>query len=531
MTMGSGRRWWQSSQRLGCFGAVLFRLASTTNNSATAFGLHRIVRGYFTHSVTRDSAGQRRHRIFSQPSTSTAAGDEGLLQSDEESHEVNDADYEAPIEVLNGTAENFIVTKLYHVPIEGFRESSHEDDDVLSLSTVFSPDDIMRLRLESLNVTLPAALMLLDPDRYPTQSRARKVIRQRSICICRNRGNQSNTSATLEFDELGKVITRILRGDAIGYQRRAGSDYYAVQGAPYRPPPFEVPVAYEDDHVAVVNKPAGVVMYRTLETEGGRGGGHGRDTLLSALPYVLRPSNFHDDIDDDGGGGGARNSTILRRPQPVHRLDRPVSGLVVVAKTKSAIVHLSKQFEFRKARKTYVAIVNGRPRKSTANENEASSSGWNTIDYDLDGKSAITEWRAVREVKSLHGRDGRLTLVELRPKTGRYHQLRRHMAWVCNSPLVGDTTYDEGDDSALRLRKRGLFLCSNEIELEHPHYNTQSGRKEWIAMGGREIRLGDALLWENEARGMVMIRARTELPAKFESFLRHEDARADKFLA
>ena len=102
-------------------------------------------------------------------------------------------------------------------------------------------------------------------------------------------------------------------------------------------------------------------------------------------------------------------------------------------------------------------------------------------------------------------------------------------AWVCDSPLVGDTTYDEADDSALRLRKRGLFLCSNEIVLEHPHYNTESGRKEWIDMGSREMVHGDTLLWEDEDTGTVMIKATTELPQKFESFMHHENARAIKF--
>ena len=70
-----------------------------------------------------------------------------------------------------------------------------------------------------------------------------------------------------------------------------------------------------------------------------------------------------------------------------------------------------------------MAIVNGDPVREIA----VPSTGWNTIDCDIDGKSAITEWRALRAVKSLHGKDGQLTLVELKPKTGRYHQLRRHM--------------------------------------------------------------------------------------------------------
>jgi 23S rRNA-/tRNA-specific pseudouridylate synthase len=203
--------------------------------------------------------------------------------------------------------------------------------------------------------------------------------------------------------------------------------------------------------------------------------------------------------------------------------------LVVVAKTKAASVYLAQQFEFRKARKTYMAIVNGNPQPNS-HENEVPSSEWNTIDYDLDGKSAITKWRIIRKAKSLHGKDGQVTLVELKPKTGRYHQLRRHMAWICNTPLVGDSTYDAADDSALRLRKRGLFLCANEIELEHPYYNTLAGQMEWTTMGRRERYHGDdAIVWEDNDSGKVMVKARIALPDKFDSFLQRENERAIKF--
>jgi len=297
--------------------------------------------------------------------------------------------------------------------------------------------------------------------------------------------------------------------------------------------------------MAIVNKPAGIVVYRA---EGGRGGGarggHGRDTLLSALPYVLKPSKFTNDSEE----------VPLERPQPVHRLDRPTSGLTVVAKTKAAAVHLAQQFEFRKARKTYCAIVNGVP---IAGDSEETSSEWKTIDYDLDGKSAITSWRQIRRVQSLHGRDGQLTLVELKPKTGRYHQLRRHMvkalyqtlliyvifvlttsslivtqAWVCKSPIVGDTTYDDANESALRFRERGLFLCSNEIEVFHPYYNTPSGQETWIDMAGTVVdhNEGSAILQQDGNTGRVIVKAIIPLPEKFRSLLEREHTRANKFI-
>ena len=99
-------------------------------------------------------------------------------------------------------------------------------------------------------------------------------------------------------------------------------------------------------------------------------------------------------------------------------------------------------------------------------------------------------------------------------------------AWVCNSPLVGDTTYDDADESALKLRQRGLFLCSNEIELEHPYYNTPCGRKDWLDLSQEKSNNSHASLWEDETTGKVIVKVTTALPDKFESFLRREQERA-----
>ena len=440
-------------------------------------------------------------------------------------------------EVINGTSQGFIVTKFYNVPLEGFRDG---DEKFPSLSDLFTPDNLHRLQLEAKNVTLPAALMLLDQSTYPTQSRARKSIRQRSICICRYQNTSFSNSSDLLFKETGKVITRVYPGDIVGFQRRAGSDYYAVQGVPFREPPFQVPVVYEDDHMAIVNKPPGIVIYRAEggRGSGARGGGHGRDTLLSALPYVLKPPNFSNgwsyEAQNENKDGDAPQNVALKRPQPVHRLDKPSSGLLVVAKTKSAAVHLAQQFEVRKAEKAYMAIVSGNPQLQNTVAGsigeEPSSSQWHTIDYDLEGKSAITDLRVIQKVGSLHGQDGQLTLVELKPKTGRYHQLRRHMAWVCKSPLVGDSLYSGADEGALRLRKRGLFLCSFEITVEHPYYNTPSGQKEWMAVKNDNKFSRDAVLQEDEGTGKIVVHAKIKLPEKFETFLEHENTRASKFL-
>jgi hypothetical protein len=104
---------------------------------------------------------------------------------------------------------------------------------------------------------------------------------------------------------------------------------------------------------------------------------------------------------------------------------------------------------------------------------------------------------------------------------------------VCKCPIVGDTTYDAAvaSESALRFRERGLFLCSNEIEIEHPFYNTPSGRIEMAESVGVDHVQGNATVQEDERTGMVIVKATIPLPQKFQSFLEREHARASKFIS
>jgi 23S rRNA-/tRNA-specific pseudouridylate synthase len=121
-------------------------------------------------------------------------------------------------------------------------------------------------------------------------------------------------------------------------------------------------------------------------------------------------------------------------------LDKPTSGLLLIAKTKPAMIDLSRQFRDRIVKKTYVAVVNGIP--LDPGETAISSEGaydlgvdvdpgskdmWQLIDHPLDEKSAVTIWRSLKYAKSLKANENYVTLVELKPKSGRYHQLRRHM--------------------------------------------------------------------------------------------------------
>ena len=266
-----------------------------------------------------------------------------------------------------------------------------------------------------------------------------------------------------------------------------------------------------------VNKPAGVVVYAK------RGNGDGLMTIRAAIPFAVAPPK-------------AGTYCTLRRPQPVHRLDKPTSGLLIIAKTKPAMVNLSYQFRDRKIKKTYTAIINGIPpepveSKISAKEahllgvdvdpDESEEGGWQLIDYELDEKSAVTIWKATNYSNSIDANDNVLTTVVLKPKTGKYHQLRRHLSLVCESPIVGDNVYD-GGGAAMRLREEGLFLCSNKVTLEHPFYNNL--KEDSTEIFNQLPEKDQEGLWLSPD-GKVMVTVSIETPEKFDSFVSKENER------
>jgi 23S rRNA-/tRNA-specific pseudouridylate synthase len=348
------------------------------------------------------------------------------------------------------------------------------------------------------NCTLQCALTVLDPGNYPTLTRARKACRKGMVLVHHQynkrihidrRGlvnqddsgeNGSSSSNNNVHFQRGNVGDLVAPGDVIGVQMFLGT-YRKKQCYPnieYSRPQFQLPILYEDDHLAVVNKPAGIAVYsETRNGETGTKTGN-RRTVHFALPFVLTPPK-------KGTTGG-----ILRRPGIVHRIDKPTSGLLLVAKTKAAMENLYEQFRNRDIQKIYTAIVNGdlmqhqkeyqqwkqeeekdlewQHRDGRDNDNHLQDlDHWNLIDYPLGGKYALTSWKILNCAPSLNARDGVLTMVQIRLHTGRYHQIRRHFAWWCRRPLVGDHLY-AGLLQAHHFRKKGLFLCSNGISFLHP---------------------------------------------------------------
>ncbi len=183
-------------------------------------------------------------------------------------------------------------------------------------------------------------------------------------------------------------------------------------------------VVYEDECLALIDKPAGIPV-----------SGNFTRTVQRALAVNLQPSSLPD---------------CLVAPRPVHRLDAPTSGLLLVAKTGAALRGLSRQFEQRRVFKRYCAVSAGALPKSC------------TVDAEVDGRVARTHFRVLHRVPSLNY--GEMCLVECIPLTGRRHQIRQHLAGL-GAPVVGDRDYGEPGKV---LKGKGLFLCAVELAFEHP---------------------------------------------------------------
>jgi len=354
-----------------------------------------------------------------------------IMEAEEEEEDVDETEEPRTLNLPKGTSEGFYIVKTYQTEGEGAEKSS-SGFDMEKVQSLVDMEDIERLGLNTHNISVPVALMILDEVDYPSISRARKACRKANIVIHRGPLQIDQETGIPLFDITkcirARVGDRLFPGDVLGKQIRMGDGYSPVMN--HKRPPFDLPVIYEDDHFAICNKPAGVVVYAQ------RGGGHGLMTIRAALPFAVTPPKLG-------------TVSTMRRPQPVHRLDKPTSGLLIVAKTKPAMVDLSTQFRDRIVKKSYTAIVNGIPpepqsTKVTSTEAHAmgvdvdpdDSSEWQLIDHPLDEKSAVTVWRAVRYAKSLKAQDNYITLVELKPKTGRYHQLRRHMVRTASGRCI-----------------------------------------------------------------------------------------------
>jgi len=235
----------------------------------------------------------------------------------------------------------------------------------------------------------------------PTKSGIKKAIKKKLILI------DKEMATTAKYITGGEHIELFEAEESVNYSRLK----------------LTLEVIFEDDYLAIINKPAGVLV-----------SGNKFVTIANALSQNLKKSTQLDAVN----------------PKPVHRLDYPTSGLLVVGKTSTAILKLNKLFEEKKIQKTYLAITIG----------QMNAKGF--INSLVDNKTAFSEYTVLKSVKS--ERFNYLNLVKLTPKTGRKHQLRKHLLSIKN-PILGDKDYFIEDKV---LKGKGLFLHASALNFTHP---------------------------------------------------------------
>lgn len=187
---------------------------------------------------------------------------------------------------------------------------------------------------------------------------------------------------------------------------------------------LDLEVVYEDAELALIVKPAGFPVSGNLYK-----------CIYNALSYNLKESNSPDK---------------LTWPLPVHRLDTPTTGLLLIAKTKRTRIALGKMFEEKQIKKTYLALVQGELKEPLK------------VNLPVDDKDACTIFHPIEVIPSL--KEGALTLVKCFPETGRRHQIRKHLS-ESGFPIVGDKEYGEQGNV---MGHKGLFLFASELQFTHP---------------------------------------------------------------
>ncbi|HEV2690005.1 MAG TPA: RluA family pseudouridine synthase [Bryobacteraceae bacterium] len=250
-----------------------------------------------------------------------------------------------------------------------------------------------------------------------------------------------------------------------------GGERICVLGSVERPPlraiAEEIPldIVYEDDDLAIINKPAGMMVHAGA---GATDDQRNRGTLVNAL------LNYFATLSSVGGE---------MRPGIVHRLDKETSGLIVVAKNDEAHRKLAAQFARREVKKTYIALVHGWMKKDRGTISAAISRDrvrrTRMTTRGTGGRDAVSHYSLLRRLDTAFGK---FTLVEVKIDTGRTHQIRVHMASM-GHPVVGDALYgapremrarrgratDEGAPISLARN----FLHAARLELAHPRTGKQ----------------------------------------------------------
>lgn len=212
-------------------------------------------------------------------------------------------------------------------------------------------------------------------------------------------------------------------------------------------PPLDI--LYQDEYLVAIHKPAGLLVHRSLIDK------HETQFALQML-----------------------RDQIGQHVYPVHRLDRPTSGVLVFALSSEIARSLTEQFTAKQIHKTYFAIVRGYAEEAGhidhALKEKLDKIADKKAKQDKPAQSAVTDYQTLMTFELPYPvsryQSARYSLVKLIPLTGRKHQLRRHMSHI-NHPILGDTTHGDGKHNSFARRQfdfQGLALTCFELVLTHP---------------------------------------------------------------
>jgi len=233
---------------------------------------------------------------------------------------------------------------------------------------------------------------------------------------------------------------------------------------------MEPVVIYEDEYVLVLNKPSGLVVH-----------GDGRTNEETLVDWILE---HYPETEGVGEPLVLANGTVVDRPGVVHRLDRETSGVIVIAKTQESFLNLKEQFKNRKVEKIYNAFVYGHfPSTDVQGGKEKEGIinrpiGRSASDFRKwsaqrgargELREAITEYKVLKEEVA---EEQKISFLEIKPKTGRTHQIRVHMKAI-NHPVICDKLYAPKslcllgfDRLALHARNISFLTLKGDISAE-----------------------------------------------------------------
>ncbi|HML21235.1 MAG TPA: RluA family pseudouridine synthase [Aggregatilinea sp.] len=265
-------------------------------------------------------------------------------------------------------------------------------------------------------------------------------------------GDRLDKMLAAHFEVLSRSqIQALIRDGQVMVNGKPGKASYRVEGGETvvvnvpvveeasAPAPEAIPltVLYEDECVAVIDKPAGMVVHPAV--------GHSGGTLVNAV--LARWPEIAAFSEPDRAG-------------IVHRLDKETSGVIVIAKTPDALETMRDQFKARTVSKRYIALVEGVPETSEGIIDAPigrDSAQRKRMAVVRDGRESVTEFRVLELL-------GDYALIEAFPKTGRTHQIRVHMAFV-DHPVVGDTVYGRRKQT---IKMKRHFLHAASITFRQP---------------------------------------------------------------